>query len=258
MCFLPLLVHTAICQFKLALSALQKRMGKASRPPAVLICAANRLAVGCVEAITGAGWAGHRVPGLRYLDRAAYALSAVAVVTDRITALAARHSSGAWGHLPVALLGPARRETAAFHGGAALFVPLPLHPPTLILGLSRIIQVPGREEVIEDADGNGLWLDPVTAQAWVGHTPLVLSPRHFCVLHELARVPGKLLSAEQLCSGYTGIHSMTPAALAVCVSRLRKVLRAAGAPDCIETVYRLGYRYTVPAPQPEALSVVLS
>ncbi|MHB1513549.1 MAG: winged helix-turn-helix domain-containing protein [Acidiferrobacter sp.] len=257
MCFLPLLVHTAICQFKLALSAIQKRMGKAPRPPAVLICAANPLATRCAEAITDAGWTGHRVPGLRYVDRAAYALSAVAVVTDRIAALAARHPHGAW-HLPVAALGPARRAPAAFHGGAALFVPLPLHPPTLILGLSRIIRATGREEAFGGADANGLWLDPLTAQARVGATPLALSPRHFCVLHELARVPGKLLSAEQLCSGHTGIHSMTPAALAVCVSRLRKVLRDAGAPDCIETVYRLGYRYTVPAPQPEALRVVLS
>ncbi len=252
MCFLPLLVHTAICQFKLALSALQKRMGKASRPPAVLVCAAHALAARCVEAITDAGWTGHRVPGLRYVDRAAYALSAVAVVTDRI---AARHPHGAW-PVPVVALGPARRAPAAFHGGATLFVPLPLHPSALILGLSRLIPVSGRDEALEGADANGLWLDPLTAQARLGDTPLVLSPRHFCVLHALASAPGRLLSAEQLCSGVTGMHAMTPAALAVCVSRLRKVLREAGAPGCIETVYRLGYRYTILTPCPEALRVV--
>lgn len=255
MCFLPLLVHTAICQFKLAISAIQKRMGKAPRPPAVLICAATPLAARCVEAITSAGWTCHRVPGLRYVDRAAYALSAAAVVTDRIATLAARHPSGASGCLPVAALGPARREATAFHVGAALFVPLPLHPPALIQGLSRIIQVPRWEEAPEDADANGLWLEPLTAQAWVGDTPLVLSPRHFCVLHELARSPGRLLTTERLCSGPTGIRPMTPAALAVCVSRLRKVLREAGAPDCIETVHRLGYRYVLRVPRVEALRV---
>ncbi len=258
MCFLPLLVHTAICQFKLAISAIQKRMGKAPRPPAVLICAADPLASRCAKAITEAGWACHRLPGLRYVERAAHALSAAAVVTDRITTLAGRHPQGVSGRLPVVLLGPARREAAAFHVGAALFVPLPLYPQTLIRGLSRIIHVAAREETLEDADANGLWLDPLTAQARIGDTPLVLSPRHFCVLHELARTPGALLTTERLCSGLTGIRPMTPAALAVCVSRLRKVLRVAGAPDCIETVHRLGYRYTVRTPRLEALRVAAS
>ncbi len=86
-----------------------------------------------------------------------------------------------------------------------------------------------------------------TAQVRVGDRPLVLSPRHFSVLHELTRSPGRLLTTERLCSGINGIRPMTPAALAVCVSRLRKLLRDAGAPDCIETVHCLGYRYTLSA-----------
>ncbi|RCN58294.1 winged helix-turn-helix domain-containing protein [Acidiferrobacter thiooxydans] len=247
MCLLPLFVHTAVCQLKLALSAIQKKFRSAPRPPAVLLCVSNPLAPACVHAIMSAGWTCHRVPRLRYVDRAARALDASAVVTDRIASVAGWPPGQTSGPLPFVLLGPPRREADALNAGAALFVPVPIDTQTLIQGLSRIVNSPALKEPRVAADANGLWLDARTAQVRVGDRPLVLSPRHFSVLHELTRSPGRLLTTERLCSGINGIRPMTPAALAVCVSRLRKLLRDAGAPDCIETVHCLGYRYTLSA-----------
>ena len=245
MCLLPLFVHTAICQLKLAISAIQKKFRNGPRPPAVLLCVANPIALPCVQAITGAGWTCHRVPRLRYVDRAARALDARVVVTDRIASVAGRSPGQAPDPLAFVLLGPPRREADALNAGATLFVPMPIDTQALIQGLSRIINSPVPKEPRVAADANGLWLDPRTAQVRVGDRPLVLSPRHFSVLHELTRSPGRLLTTERLCSGIGDIRPMTPAALAVCVSRLRKLLRDAGAPDCIETVHCLGYRYTL-------------
>lgn len=248
MCLLPLFVHTAVCQLKLAVSAVQKRLRKTPRPPAVLICVAHPLARPCVHAITSAGWTCHRVPRLRYIDRAARALDASAVVTDRILSVAGRPEGPVSGLLPLVILGPPRRAADALKAGAALFVPVPIDGPTLVQGLARIIQHPAQEQVRPGADANGLWFDPLTTQVRVNDTPLVLSPRHFCVLHELIRSPGRLLTTERLCSGVTGTRPMTSAALAICISRLRKLLRDAGAPDCIETVHCLGYRYVTVTP----------
>lgn len=245
MCLLPLFVHTAVCQLKLAISAIQKKFRNGPRPPAVLLCVANPLALSCVHAITNAGWTCHRVPRLRYVDRAARALDAAVVVTDRIASVAARVRNETSDLLPFVLLGPPRRQADALAAGATLFVPMPLDGPVLIQGLARIINSPAPQGPRIVADANGLWLDPLTTQVRVRDTPLALSPRHFSVLLELVRSPGRLLTTERLCSGIGNIRPMTPAALAVCVSRLRKLLRDAGAPDCIETVHCLGYRYTL-------------
>ncbi len=251
MCLLPLLIHTAICRIKLVAAAVQKKWGKQPRPPAVLLCVANHLALPCVHAITSIGWTCHRVPRLRHIDRAAHILGASAVITDWIPAAGKRASGATSGTLPVILVGPPQHEAVALATGAVLFIPAPIDAPTLIRGLSRIIQGPmnPRSDMVYRmaSDPNGLWLDPLTAQIRVGDKWLALPPRQFCILHELTRSPGKLLTTERLCSGLTGTQPMTPGALTICVSRLRKCLRDAGVPDCIETVHRLGYRYAITA-----------
>ena len=247
MCLLPLFVHTAVCQLKLAVSAIQKRLSRAPRPPAILVCVANPLALLCARAIGSAGWTCHRVPGPRCVDRVARALDASAIITDHIPSLGGGAVGPVSGRLPIVFLGTPKQEVDAFAAGAALFVPLPIDGPKLIRDLSRLIQRPAGEILRSHIDPNGLWLDPLTAQARVGDTPLALSPRHFCLLYELARNPGRLLTTERLCSGTTGIRPMTSTALTVCISRLRKLLRNGGAPDCIETVHCLGYRYVIVA-----------
>ncbi len=260
MCLLPLFIHTAICRIKLVAAAIQKKRGQRPARPVVLLCVANRLALPCVHAVTSIGWTCHRIPGLRYIDRAAHALGASAVITDRIPAVSPRPSGPTSGTLPVILIGPPQHAAMALVAGAALFVPVPINVPDMVRGLSQIIQAP--TDLSKDAglppapDPNGLWIDPLIAQIRVGDKRLALSPRQFCILHELARSPGKLLTTERLCSGLTGTQPMTPGALTICVSRLRKRLRDAGLPDCIETVHRLGYRYAIAAAPPMSPGLV--
>lgn len=251
MCFLPFFIHTAICRARLVVAAIQRKWGQPPRSPAVLLCVANNLAPPCAHAITSIGGTCHRVLRPRYIDRAAHILRASAVITDRVPAVDGRAPGAATGALPVVFVGSPQHGAAALAAGALLFIPAPIEIPILVRGLSQIIQGPMNPDADTvprmPPDPNGLWLDPLTAQIRVGDKRLALSPRQFCVLHELARSPGKLLTTERLCSGLTGTQPMTPGALIICVSRLRKRLRDAGLPDCIETVHRLGYRYAVSA-----------
>lgn len=249
MWLLPLFLHTTIFRIKLAASAIQKKFRKEEDSPAILLCMTDRLAVSCVGALTAAGWACHRVPSLRYVDRAARVLGPRAIITDRMTPANERPFGPVPTTLPIVFVGRPRRERCALQAGAALFIPVPIDVPVLIQGLSRIRLSPSAPDSEIAADPNGLWLDPNTAQARVGMTPLILSRRHFGVLYELARNPGKLLTTERLCSGLIGIDPMTPGALMTCIWRLRRILCAAGAPDCIETVHHLGYRYALLTPR---------
>ncbi len=249
MWLLPLFLHTTVYRIKLAASAIYKKFGNEPDLPVVLLCVENRLALPCVGALTSTGWACHRVPCLRYVDRATRVLGARAIITDRMTSANKRPFGPIPDTLPIVFMGRARRETDALEAGAALFLPIPIDVPALIQGLAKIRQRPISEKWATGIDSNGLWLDPLTARARVGATPLALSRRHFRVLYELVCNPGKLLTTERLCSGLAGLESMTPGALMTCIWRLRRILRTAGAPDCIETVHHLGYRYALSTTQ---------
>lgn len=249
MWLLPLFLHTTVYRIKLAASAFPKKFRHESGPPVVLLCAENRLARLCSGAVASAGWACHRVPCLRYVDRAARVLGARAIITDRIMPAHERPFGPVPRTLPIVFVGRAWRETDALEAGAALFLSIPIDVPSLIQGLSRVAQPPISQEWAQGPDPNGLYLDPATASARVGSAPLALSRRHFHVLYELVRNPGKLMTTERLCSGLADMEPMTPAALITCIWRLRKILHAAGVSDCIETVHHIGYRYATSSSQ---------
>ncbi len=249
MFLLPFYLHTAIFRIKLAISAIRKKFDDEPDRPVVLLCATNRLALTCATALESAGWACHRVPCLRYVDRAARCLEARAIISDRFTLASTKPFGTAEGILPIVFIGRLSRETEARKAGATLFLPIPVNTAALIEALSRIKQSPISQQPKTAPDPNGLWLDPFTAWARVGATPLALSRRDFFVLYEFTSNPGKCLTTERLCSGLADIEPITPGALMTCIWRLRKILRAAGAPDCIETVHHLGYRYVIRANQ---------
>lgn len=254
MCLLPFFLHTAIFRLKLAVSAIRKKFGDEPDRPVVLLCATNRLALTCTTTLEGAGWACHRIPCLRYVDRAARVLEARALISDRMTLASTKPFGTVQGTLPIVFMGRPGREAGARQAGATLFLPIPIDTAALVEGLSRMKQNPISQQLEAGADPNGLWLDPVTVWARVGTTPLALSRRHFFVLYELVSNPGKLLTTERLCSSLANIEPMPRGALMTCIWRLRKILRAAGAPDCIETVHHLGYRYAISTSQAARLS----
>ena len=258
MCLLPFFLHTAIFRIKLAVSAIRKKFGDESDQPIALLCATNRLAATCASAFESAGWVCHRIPCLRYADRAARCLEARAIISDRITLASTKPFGTAQGALPIVFVGRPSREKEARKAGATFYLPVPVNTEALIEVLSTIKNSSISQPPKTESDPNGLWLDPLTAWARVGATSLALSRRHFVVLYEFIRNPGKLLTTERLCYGLADIEPMTPSTLMTCIWRLRKILRAAGAPDCIETVHHLGYRYAIGASQAASSSQATS
>jgi len=74
-------------------------------------------------------------------------------------------------------------------------------------------------------------------------TEIRLPPKELQLLRLLAGNAGWVVSAEQLRKSLWGDVYVSPDSLPRCVSSLRSHL---GSPDCIQTVYKRGYRFALP------------
>jgi DNA-binding winged helix-turn-helix (wHTH) protein/tetratricopeptide (TPR) repeat protein len=87
-------------------------------------------------------------------------------------------------------------------------------------------------------------LDVANASLRRGKQALVLTPKAFNVLRYLVEHAGQLVTKDDLWRAVWPGVTVTDAALAVCVSEIRKALRdETRTPRYIETVHRLGYRF---------------
>src|SRR5215471_2511843 len=95
-------------------------------------------------------------------------------------------------------------------------------------------------------------LDVAKASLKRGKQALLLTPKAFNVLRHLVEHAGQLVTKDDLWRAVWSGVTVTDAALAVCVSEIRKALRdEPKTPRYIETVHRLGYRFIAPvSPQP--------
>lgn len=75
----------------------------------------------------------------------------------------------------------------------------------------------------------------------VGSHRVSLTRTEFDLLHALAMREGKVVTRHEL-AGAAGKPSVSDRALESHISRIRIKLRAAGAPDCIDSVRSVGYR----------------
>jgi len=84
-----------------------------------------------------------------------------------------------------------------------------------------------------------------------------LTPKAFRVLRYLVERAGHLVTKDELWRAVWTNVNVTDGALNVCVSEIRKALGdEAQTPRYIETVHRLGYRFTAPiSVRPPALKV---
>lgn len=84
----------------------------------------------------------------------------------------------------------------------------------------------------------------------VSGTPVPVTYTEFRALHLIASAGGRVASYDELGEALWGESGpQTRRRLAVVISRIRSKLGSAG--DCIDTVYRVGYRLTQ-APRPPA------
>lgn len=87
-------------------------------------------------------------------------------------------------------------------------------------------------------------LEAETARLWRGAERLPLRPKSFAVLHYLLRHAGRLVPKDALLQAVWPDVAVSEAMLTICLSELRRVLgETRQAPQFIETVARLGYRF---------------
>lgn len=125
-------------------------------------------------------------------------------------------------------------------GGAMDYVTKPFDTQEL---LARIqVQLRGREEAKLLCYG-ALILHPETREVTVAGTPVRLTPTEFAILKLLLRNPEQVITRSRLLER---ISEETPdcmeSSLKVHISNLRRKLRQAGAGDCIEAVWGIGFK----------------
>jgi DNA-binding winged helix-turn-helix (wHTH) protein len=76
----------------------------------------------------------------------------------------------------------------------------------------------------------------------IGGRPVDLTRREFDILMQMSTHPGWVFSADQLADGDESAPDFSPYSVSVHVSRLRRKLALAGAPDVVVTVRGVGYR----------------
>ena len=107
------------------------------------------------------------------------------------------------------------------------------------------IALPGPSQDLEGPEG--VTLRPAGNRAYVHSRPLRLSKRQFAILEFLLRHRGHAVSIEELARAVWHLEDVrTRNFVEAQVSRLRRKLRPAGAPQVIQTVRRVGYQ--IPSP----------
>jgi predicted ATPase len=92
-----------------------------------------------------------------------------------------------------------------------------------------------------------LRVDPGNVCVWRGTKAIRLTPKAFAVLWYLVEHPGRVITKDELFETVWPGTVVSEGALTVCMSALRKALGdTAQAPQFIETVHRLGYRFIGP------------
>jgi len=88
----------------------------------------------------------------------------------------------------------------------------------------------------------GLRLSPHEHLVRIGGRPVDLTRREFDILMQMSSHPGWVFSADQLADGDETAPDFSPYSVSVHVSRLRRKLALAGAPNVVVTVRGVGYR----------------
>jgi DNA-binding response OmpR family regulator len=156
--------------------------------------------------------------------------------------------------LPLVLLSASERVSdivAGFEAGADDYIAKPLHPSEFLARVRAVLRrcgyairlpVTGRAPI----RGKGLEFDAASKTAYLDGHNLNCTRLEFDILHELASVPGQVLSHEFLNERvWNYSHLADGTLLKGHISSLRKKLRdVSGKDDTIRTVHGVGYSFT--------------
>jgi two-component system cell cycle response regulator CtrA len=147
---------------------------------------------------------------------------------------------------PVLVLsGPAPLETklSAFSAGADDFIVKPFEKAELrVRAQAAVRRTRGFSSAVLRVGPLSLNLD--TREATVSGRPVRLTRKQYAVLELLTRRKGISVTKQTLMDHlYGGLDEPEPKIIDVFISKLRKALRDAGAPDLISTVHGRGYMF---------------
>ncbi len=249
MWFVPFFARSAISRLKMSgiLS-----LGKPVKPvetqePTVLLCAEDEMASACMAILDSMGCPYRRVSDIRHIKRVASLTAARVLLTQwKQDITESTDLDPLVDYLPVIVLGLPEHKVAALAWGATICLPLPLDSQDLSRGISWVLGTFEAPSPLLVGDRNIFQLDPVASRVWVQDHEIPMTRRHFQLLYELTRRPNEVVTLARLRMSPFGRGVVTPQAINVHVCRVRKTLRHAGLPDCIETVYGIGYRFHAP------------
>ncbi len=142
--------------------------------------------------------------------------------------------------------------------GADDYVVKPFSPRELVARVDAVLRrarpsqsAPATTELIEAGD---VRIDPAGRRVTRAGEEVQLTQREFDLLLYLAASPGTVFSRDQLMNAVWGHDFYTDTStVTVHVRRLRQKLeRDPAAPDFVQTVWGVGYRFDIPAPVTEA------
>jgi DNA-binding response OmpR family regulator len=136
---------------------------------------------------------------------------------------------------------------AGLNAGADDYLTKPFDLEELEARLRAILRRPGARREVRLSVGD-LVFDTTSRQAWVGETPLVLRRRELLLLEALMVAAERIMVRDALEDQLYGFETaVTPNALEVSISRLRRALEQAGSQVRLETQRGVGYRLTAGA-----------
>ena len=128
-------------------------------------------------------------------------------------------------------------------GGAADYVTKPFDSQELLARIAVQLRRGGGDPAEAIEIGN-LRLDPASQSLTVSGEPVRLTRTEFAILKLLMRNAGQVIAKSAILDRISAdTPDCTDASLKQHVSNLRKKLREAGAGDCIEAVWGIGFRF---------------
>ena len=138
-------------------------------------------------------------------------------------------------------------RVAGLNAGADDYLTKPFDLEELEARLRAILRRPGARREVRLSVGD-LVFDTTARQAWAGETPLPLRRRELLLLEALMVAAGRIMVRDALEDQLYGFGTaVTPNALEVSISRLRRALEQAGSQARLETQRGVGYRLTAGA-----------
>lgn len=151
--------------------------------------------------------------------------------------------------LPIIMITARSEETdqvIGYHMGADDYVTKPFNNKVLLAKVKALLRrVEGQGEPGDVAEHMDVKIDRVRHRVTIGGKKIELTPTEFRLLETMVRQPGRAFSRHQLMDSAIGEGQIVlERTIDVHIKTLRKkCMMAGGAPDLIETVRGIGYRF---------------